>query len=339
MRQPLIIGLGRSGSGLHVRALRTARAAAPDLWDGPIVAVDPRPGAGGPGADGVARTRTLDQARPLLTPDTTVAHVCTPPDTRPAVIADLAARGFRDLVVEKPLAADAAQLAAVERLREHHDLRITVVAPWPAGELARRLRRLIATGQHGRLLRIEAAQHKPRFQCSLRPGDGHPTAFEVEMPHSLGLVLDLAGPATVTGARLTDLRCGETVRPHMGSARIDLRHTSGVHTRIVSDLAAPVRERSVTLFLEHGTVVAHFPLAADDDHAQLITGERRDVFRDDALAAFMTRAYDRYATVAPHHPSWKSGFDLHADVVRLLDTAKTRCGAHRGEEEAPRAAV
>ncbi|MBQ0825528.1 Gfo/Idh/MocA family oxidoreductase [Streptomyces tagetis] len=336
MRQPLIIGLGRSGAGLHTRALHTARAAAPKLWKGPVVAVDPRPAAGGPAPDGVVLTRSLTEAAALLTPASTVVHVCTPPDTRPAVLADLAAAGFRDLIVEKPLAAGVDDLAAVERLRDTHGLRVTVVAHWTAGELARRLRETLASAEHGPLLRVEVVQHKPRFLRSLRPRDGHPTAFDVEMPHALGLVLDLAGPAEVTGAHLTDLRIGAVVRPGMGSARLDLRHPGGVRTRIVSDLAAPVRERSVTLTFARTAVTAHFPLSADDDHAQLVTGARREVFRDDALAAFMTQTYDRHATLGADHPSWRTAFDVHADVVRLLDTAKARCG--HGTGEAARAA-
>ncbi|WP_053913867.1 Gfo/Idh/MocA family oxidoreductase [Streptomyces sp. SCSIO 75703] len=331
MRQPLIVGLGRSGAGLHTRALHTARAGAPRLWKGPVVAVDPRPAAGGPVPDGVVRTRSLTEAAALLTPAATVAHVCTPPDTRPAVLAGLAAAGFRDLIVEKPLATGLADLAAVERLRDAHGLRITVVAHWLAGELARRLRETVASAEHGPLLRVEAVQHKPRFLRSLRPGDGHPTAFDVEMPHALGLVRDLAGPAEVTGAHLTDLRIGAVVRPGMGSARLDLRHTGGVRTRVVSDLAAPVRERSVTLTFARAAVTAHFPLSADDDHAQLVTGRGREVFRDDALAAFLTRTYHRHATLDSGHPSWRAAFDVQADVVRLLVAAKAHCGHGTGE--------
>lgn len=332
MRQPLIIGLGRAGAGLHLRALRTALDRSPGLWHGPVVAVDPRPGERAPVPDGVTVTATLDEARALLPPERAVVHVCTPPSARLAVLAELAAAGYRDLIVEKPLASDAAELAAVTELVTRHALRVAVVAHWPASGLADRLRAPLASGERGRLLRIDVVQHKPRFTRSLRPDDGHPTAFDVELPHSLGLVLSLAGPAETTGARLTDLRIGETVRPGLGSAVLDLLHGCGARTRIHSDLTAPVRERRVALTFERGTVVGHFAPSDADDHVQLETDGHREVFRDDALSAFLDRTYTRFATVPAEGPSWGADFALHADVVRILDAAKRRCAADAAGE-------
>ncbi|MFJ6410560.1 Gfo/Idh/MocA family oxidoreductase [Streptomyces hydrogenans] len=342
MKQPLIVGLGRAGSGLHLRALRTARDRSPDLWRGPVVAVDPRPGERAPVPDDVTVTPTLDEARAVLPPDRAVVHVCTPPDSRPAVLAELCAAGYRDLIVEKPLATGDRERAAVAALRARYGPRLAVVAHWPASGLADRLRALIGSGTLGPLLRVDVTQHKPRFTRSLRVDDGHPTAFDVELPHSLGLVLSLAGPAEATGARLTDLRIGETVRPGLGSAHLELLHANGVRTRIDSDLTAPVRERRVALTFARGTAVAHFAPSDADDHVQLDVDGRREVFRDDALAAFLHRTYTRFATVPAEDPTWDADVALHDDVVRLLDEARRRCAtAPAGDryEEAPRVAV
>lgn len=325
IRQPLIVGLGRSGAGLHLRALRTALDRSPDAWRGPVVAVDPRPGERAPVPDGVTVVPSLAEARESLPPDRAVVHVCTPPASRPAVLAELCEAGYRDLIVEKPLAADAEELAAVAELRARHGLRLSVVAHWPASALAGRLRDLIGSGGPGRLLRVDVTQHKPRFTRSLRADDGHPTAFDVELPHSLGLVLSLAGPAETTGARLTDLRIGGTVRPGLGSALLELRHANGVRTRLFSDLTAPVRERRVLLSFERGTAVAHFAPSDADDHVQLVVDGEREVFRDDALTAFLLGTYGRFAGVPADDPSWEEDFALHADAVRLLDAAKRRC--------------
>ncbi|MFJ3538377.1 Gfo/Idh/MocA family oxidoreductase [Streptomyces sp. NPDC090109] len=360
IRQPLIVGLGRSGAGLHLRALRTALDRSPDAWRGPVVAVDPRPGERAPVPDGVTVTPSLEEARALLPPGRAVVHVCTPPAARLAVLTELCEAGYRDLIVEKPLVAGAGELAAVAELRARHGLRLAVVAHWPASALAGRLRDLIdpagstgpggstdpgrpaRPGGLGRLLRVDVTQHKPRFTRSLRTDDGHPTAFDVELPHSLGLVLSLAGPAETTRARLTDLRIGETVRPGLGSALLELRHANGVRSRLFSDLTAPVRERRALFAFERGTAVAHFAPSDADDHVQLVVDGEREVFRDDALTAFLRRAYARFADVPAEDPSWAEDFALHADVVRLLDEAKRRCaetvpGARR--EEAPRVAA
>ncbi|MFF5455687.1 Gfo/Idh/MocA family oxidoreductase [Streptomyces sp. NPDC012950] len=348
IRQPLIVGLGRSGAGLHLRALRTALDRSPDAWRGPVVAVDPRPGERAPVPDGVTVTPSLAEARALVPPERAVVHVCTPPAARLAVLTGLCEAGYRDLIVEKPLVAGAGELAAVAELRARHGLRLAVVAHWPASALAGRLRELIGPdgstdpGGLGRLLRVDVTQHKPRFTRSLRTDDGHPTAFDVELPHSLGLVLSLAGPAETTRARLTDLRIGETVRPGLGSALLELRHANGVRSRLFSDLTAPARERRALFAFERGTAVAHFAPSDADDHVQLVVDGEREVFRDDALTAFLRRAYARFADVPAEDPSWAEDFALHADVVRLLDAAKRRCaetvpGARR--EEAPRVAA
>ncbi|MBD0710640.1 MULTISPECIES: Gfo/Idh/MocA family protein [unclassified Streptomyces] len=336
MKQPLIVGLGRSGAGLHLPALRTALARTPGLWRGPVVAVDPRPGDRAPVPDGVTVVPTLGQARELLPPDRAAVHVCTPPTTRLAVLTELLDAGYRDLVVEKPLAVDPAEREAVTALHARHAPRLAVVAHWPASRLAARLRALIHSGALGRLRRIDVIQHKPRFTRSLRPDDGHPTAFDVELPHSLGLVLSLAGPAETTTARLTDLRIDGTVRPGLGSAHLELLHAGGVRTRIDSDLTAPVRERKAVLVFEHGTAVGHFAPSDADDHVQLDIEGRREVFRDDALSAFLHHAYTRFATVPAEDPSWAADFALHADVVRLLDEARSRCAPERSTDEPPR---
>ncbi|MFF8414803.1 Gfo/Idh/MocA family protein [Streptomyces omiyaensis] len=342
MRQPLIVGLGRSGAGLHLRALRAALERSPEAWRGPVVAVDPRPGERAPVPDGVTVTPSLARARTLLPPERAVVHVCTPPVTRLAVLTELCAAGYRDLIVEKPLATDAGQLAAVAALRERYGTRMAVMAHWPASALAGRLRGLIASGAAGRLLRVDVTQHKPRFTRSLRTDDGHPTAFDVELPHALGLVLSLAGPAETTGALLTDLRLGQAVRPGLGSALLELRHANGVRTRISSDLTAPVRERRAVLVFERGTAVAHFAPSDADDHVQLEVDGRREVFRDDALTSFLLGAYARFTGVPAEDPSWAADFALHADAVRLLLDAKRRCaggpaGVH--PEEAHRVPV
>ncbi|HET9383263.1 MAG TPA: hypothetical protein VFP69_20865, partial [Streptomyces sp.] len=119
MLQPLVVGLGRSGSGLHARTLtrlagRTADGSGPGddpLVALPVVGCDPRADLLRPSAaPGITLTGTLDEALQHLDPATTVAHVCTPPALRRAVVAELAGRGVRRMIVEKPLAASRDEL-------------------------------------------------------------------------------------------------------------------------------------------------------------------------------------------------------------------------------------
>jgi predicted dehydrogenase len=325
--QPLVVGLGRAGAGLHLKVLSRARSSAEGIpCGGPPVACDPRPGAE---ADlpGVTVTTSIAEAARLVSPPSTVVHVCLPPVSRPTVIEELAELGFRNLLVEKPLASDRAELENIQRLRRRHDLRIMVVSHWLTAELTRRLRDLVRQRRLGSLVSISVRQHKPRFLRSLTTR-GHPSAFDVEIPHSLGVLLDLAGPARVLDAGWTDLRC-EAVVPRMGSAWLVLRHQSGVSAEIVSDLTSPVQERSITLEFDNGWATGHYPLSERDDHAQLVVvsdGCERDIFRDDALTAFMRHAYRNF------HDDRPDNFGPHCEAVRLLCDAKEKC---RDSEQTP----
>ena len=326
MLHTLVAGLGRAGAGLHLRVLAKARAAAGELFQpGPVLACDPMEHACTE-QRGVTVVDSVRTAAGLADPSRTAVHVCTPPVRRPELLRELAGLGYRRIIVEKPLAADSDEYAQIASLRERYGLNLAVVAHWLESALTTRLARLLAGSGRGRLRSIRFAQHKPRFHRSLVTS-GHPTAFDVELPHSLGVVLRLAGPAGLVAAECSDMRCGHVVAPRMGAGAMTLRHDSGVLSELRSDLTAPVRERSITLEFEHGRVTGHYPLSDDDDHAQLIVdGAEPEVFPDDALTAFMLRAYRDFAAgrTAEH-------FGLHGDVVRLMTAAK-RCGLPTGAE-------
>ncbi|GAA2796655.1 hypothetical protein [Saccharopolyspora taberi] len=320
MLQPLVVGLGRAGAGLHLRVLAQSRAAQQELFtSGPVIACDPRPDAVSRRPD-VTTADSLESAVALVDPLSTVAHVCTPPVARIGVISELADHGITRFIVEKPLAAGRNELDAIDRIRRARGLDLVVVAHWLSAELTRRLAELVGGGDLGALRSISFAQHKPRFSRSTATA-GHPTAFDVEIPHSLGVVLRLAGPAEVVESHCADMRIGARTVPGMGGARLVLRHRSGVVTEIRSDLTSPVQERRIRLDFERGSAIGHFPLSEHDDHAQLTIGTEHHVFRDDALTAFVTDAYRRF-----HVPgaSAESDFALHLDAVRLICDAKDK---------------
>jgi predicted dehydrogenase len=323
----LVVGLGRAGAGLHLPVLTRLRetTSTPLFAEQPIVACDPRPSCAPPA--GITVVPSAAVAVRHLDPEWTVTHVCTPPTGRAEVLAELADAGFRKFVVEKPLAADPAELAAVLALRDRYTLDIVVVAPWLAAELTRRLAAAVGGRRYGPLREITVAQHKPRFTRSLATS-GHPTAFDVELPHSLTVVLGLAGPAEVVAASWAPLRCAGATVPRMGEARLALRHASGARTNLSSDLASPVRARRIRLHLAGAVVTGHYPLSADDHHAQLVVTaggrEHREVFPDDALAAFFLAAY-RHFHGRP--AADVTALDRHVETVRLLAEAKARCAA------------
>lgn len=217
------------------------------------------------------------------------------------------------------------------------------MAHWTGSRLAGRLRRLVRGDQLGPLRRITVDQHKPRFLRSLTT-DGHQSALDVEIPHSLALALDLAGPAELRAARCWDLRCEDRELSRMGGAHLELEHSTGVSTLLRSDLGAPVRQRSVVCEFDGGTATGHFPLSEDDDHAQLVItpvggdesaapagaratggvpGPGRQVFRDDALTDFLEGAYRGFLAEARD----ATGFSLACETTRLLCTAREHFAA------------
>jgi predicted dehydrogenase len=314
MPHTVVVGLGRSGAGLHLPVLTRLRAEFPELFGSqPIVGFDS--GTGMALRDGCVDVvaDSLLRLEAFVPPGDTVVHVCTPPDTRVAVLTSLAAQGFRRFVVEKPVAGDLAALAAVERLRATYGLRVVVVTHWLASALTRRLVRLVRSEEHGPLTAITVHQDKPRFTRAGNPA--HADAFEVEIPHALAVALTIAGPAELTGAGWTDPPTGP-----LGGAWLTVRHRGGTRTTIHSDLTSPVRRREITLRLRDTTVVGHYPVSADDHHAQLRIGAGpREVFEDEALGAFLLAAYRYFtgATVAP-----PGEFAVHAAVVRVLAAAR-----------------
>ncbi|QUH04207.1 Gfo/Idh/MocA family oxidoreductase [Saccharopolyspora erythraea] len=324
MLQPFVVGLGRAGAGLHLPVLAKARAAASELFHPrPVVACDPDPERRR-AASGVTTVDSTRAAAELLDPDSTVVHLCTPPQNRAELLAGLAELGFQRFIVEKPLATDVRELDEISALRSRHGLDPAVVTHWLDSELTRRLKSLIRQQRLGELRSIAVDQHKPRFTRSTS-ADGHPTAFDVEVPHSLAVVLHLAGSAAVRHATWTDMHAPSCLLPRMGSARMALQHHNGVVTEIFSDLTAPMKQRQITLEFDRGQAIGQYPISESDDHAQLlIRGEStsREVFRDDALTNFVVSAYRHFqsATRSDH-----GTFDLHYDVVGLLAAAKRLC--------------
>lgn len=324
----LIVGLGRAGSGLHLPVLSRIRASARAgafIAGQPFVGHDPGGVTYGTMPDDLILVSSLERAGTLLDPEMTVVHLCTPPSTRADVLEELAVAGFRQIIVEKPLAANVAELERIRFLRSRYRLSLQVMAPWLSSTLTARLADLVRAGELGAVRSVSVAQLKPRFAKSLTTA-GHPTAFDVEVPHSLGVALQIAGDARVTSAACTDMGIGDVSIKWMGTARLSLRHERGAVTEILSSLVSPSRERRISVGFEAGRAVGYYPESQADSYAQLeVTrgmSERRDIFTDDALTSFFRRAYRRFGS--GNLPD--EDFELQARVVKLLSDAKDLAG-------------
>ncbi|MDT0328336.1 Gfo/Idh/MocA family oxidoreductase [Nocardiopsis lambiniae] len=324
MLHTLIVGLGRSGRGLHAPSLAKVRAAAPGLFAaGPVMGHDPRVGE----VDGIRKVASLEDAARRRPPRDTVVHLCTPPHLRARALERLAGLGYRRIIVEKPLALDLMELAAIARLRRRWGLDLTVATPWSASTLSARLLAVRRSGAFGSLRAATVLQHKPRFTRTLE-SPGHPTAFDIEVPHALAVVVTLAGGADVAAAELDDMVLDGTRLPGLGGARMDLVHHTGVLTRLESDLTAPLRERRIVLEFDEAVLTGHYPCSETDHTAQLsvaLPGREatRSVFPDDALTAFLRSCYTRYSR--PWGERDRGDLPVHVEAVRLLVEAKRLC--------------
>jgi predicted dehydrogenase len=319
-----IVGLGRAGGDLHLPVLRRLRASGSGPWerDAPIFGYDPALAPDAFAEDQLKLVGSLHRARSLLDPETTVVHLCTPPVVRLEVLHELAEMGFQQILMEKPMTADPAELGEMLRLRTKFELRLQVVAPWLASMLTQRIESLVQSGRLGDLRSIAILQRKPRMQKTAK-SDGHPSVFDVEVPHSVGLALRLAGDGDIEDAACTDMRIGDRVFPRMGTGRLRLRHHCGVETSIFSDLTAPLRERRITVDFENGRLVGYYPAGRDDHYAHLRLvefggGGSAKVLEDDGLGLFLRAAYQKYAG---HADLWPD-LELNVRVVQLIGDAK-----------------
>jgi predicted dehydrogenase len=331
MLRTLILGLGRAGWGLHLPVLARIHEAGLDreyLAAEPIVVYDPQGIQNGRPPVPLTVVDSLAAARQMLDPDNTVVHLCTPPSVRREVLEELAGLGFRMILVEKPLASDRETLDRIIDIRLRRKLDLMVMGHWLDSAVTTRLSDVIKSGELGELRKISAVQRKPRFGRSLMT-DGHPSAFEVEVPHSLGVALFLAGDAEVTGASWSDMAVNGQVIPRMGSAHLRARHSSGVETEIFSVLTAMQRERQIALDFDDGHVTGYYPVGQDDDYASLsVIGpdgvESRTVFPDDSLTVFVRNAYRRFVDGEDLDPD----FLLNVRVANLISDAKQLCAAN-----------
>ncbi|MET9558424.1 hypothetical protein [Streptomyces sp. NPDC006645] len=306
MLNTFIVGGGRAGLGLHWPVLRKLRALPDETgrWSpDPPVVWDVQDIHEQALAEGLVPADSLAHAAKLADPARTVVHLCTPPVDRFATLQELADLGYTRIVVEKPMAVGVAGLEAIDMLARVRGLRLRVVSPWLASSLTHELAELVrygAVGELGDLRSLSFTQFKPRWTRTLR-SNNHTTAFDVELPHSLGVALRLAGDARIVDAALTDMRIGDTVIPKMGSARLTLQHHNGVTTEIASDLTSPIRERRIGLRFDTGHVVGHYPISDVDHHASLTVHDGAGggaasprILFDDALTTYIDHAYRDY---------------------------------------------
>lgn len=338
MLKPLIVGFGRAGRDLHLHCLRQLDRTGDLPADMSVVhVVDPMVSAQAcHAAGGINLHRSLETAAEAILPSA-VVHVCTPPDTHHTVVARAAELGFRRFIIEKPMAANVRGAEQIMAVAARYGLDVLVVANWLASELTRCIVERIAADPTWRPLgSIAMRQTKSRLS---RAGGDHHSAFDVEMPHLVALALHIAGSdAELVAATSAGLEIGERHYPDLGLAYMETAHANGLRCRLFTDLACPVRERSMEYRAAAGIVRAYFPADCSDSFSFLhLLDERggvieRRIIHDDPLSSFLVRSY-RYFDTGADRPESDVGFNHK--VVALLDAAKAGCRRAAGRAGSP----
>lgn len=331
MFQSLIVGFGRAGKQLHLRCLRQAQELDGNntIFDSRIGVVDPRLGNADPPHDKSVRMFTNLAAVDGFNPTSTVVHICTPPTVRVDIIRSVSELGYTRMIVEKPLATSMRDVQVIQQLAKERHLDILVIAVWLSSALTKELKTLIESARYGPLEHLLIEQHKPRFLRTLRD-PGHMTAFDVELPHQLALAMHLGGePIEVIEAACTDMRIGRRTVPYMGTARMVIRHNSGLESVLFSDLTAKTRQRVVQLSFLHQTVNGYFPTSESVHYSQLARHnsgnhllEARQL-EDDPLTACFSEYYAYFERGGPRPVS---DLRFNSILVSAMTRAKTLTG-------------
>lgn len=327
----VVVGLGHAARSFHLPAI--ADLAAGGLASGRVTGVDPLLAAGL--LDAPAGVVAVPELPPGDGDE--VVHVCTSPDSHAEVVLAATARGYRRFVVEKPMATSRADAAALVELVDTGAAEIFVVTNWSVSAVTERLTAELLARAAVPVTAMHVVQSKPRIERTLR-NHSHRSAFEVEMPHMVALVLSLvAGPVELVDADRADLVVDGVRRPGMASARMTLRTGDGLPITLVSDLTAPWRERSVTVEWADGSRVAgFFPCDSSDRYGHVFTwdGAGRQVGRwflpDDTVRRFLRGTYAHFAGDAPRPVS---DVRFGARITELICAAQEggTSGDHRGE--------
>lgn len=194
-----------------------------------------------------------------------IAVIATPSDAHLAPLAFCLDRGVAALI-EKPVVASPAELAAVERLIATK----SVMPPTQVGcvlrflPAVRRLQALLREGVCGTVVRatFECGQYLPDW----RPGSDHSETYSAHVARGGGVILDLIheidlafalfGDCTLEHA-VAERRCGLTVDSE-DVALLTLRGSNGVPVQIALDYVSRTPRRSVTVIGDRATAHLDF---------------------------------------------------------------------------------
>lgn len=344
----VIVGLGRAGLGLHIPVLEKIRrdGAAASPFGAVVGLVDSAEA-------GIKRSlhrleydygydpRRVSCATSLadltgVDPDNTIVHICTPADDHASALRAATEAGFRRIIVEKPCAANTADVDEMQRIADRTGASIAVINPYLySRSVASCKDKIQQLGRQPHYLEFEMS--KPRTAPTLAGRSKPESVMDVELPHQIATALYLTEPSRYRVLRAevrhmhyreVDTEPCQVVRNMgLGIIVLELDQCTAV---LVSYLDALTRTRELKLrFANTEHIEAFLPVTGDDQTSVIIeyfghstdgSAEQQRVAKlpDDMLARCLFDMYSRFLTDSPQ----LSDLAFNRKVVDVMDKAK-----------------
>jgi hypothetical protein len=345
----VVVGLGRAGLGLHIPVLEKIRhdnAAASPF--GAVVGLVDSVEAGTRRAlhrleyDYGYDPRRISCATSLaelsgVDPDHTIVHICTPADDHASALRAATEAGFRRIIVEKPCAANTADVDEMRRIADRTGASIGVINPYLYSRSVASCKDKIQ--KLGRLPHyLEFEMSKPRITPTLLGRSRPESVVDVELPHQIATALYLteASRYRVLRAEVRHMHYREIdtepcqVVRNMGVGIIVLELDECIAV-LVSSLDALTRTRVLKLRFSNTEHIEAFLPVTGDDHTSVVieyAGHNTDgsieqtrvaKLPDDMLARCLFDMYSRFAAGSPQ----LSDLTFNRKVIDVMDKAKT----------------
>jgi predicted dehydrogenase len=345
----VVVGLGRAGMGLHIPVLEKIRlhVSAASPFGGVVGLVDTVESGTRRALHRLEYDFGYDPGRVScatsladltgVDPDNTVVHICTPAHDHASTMRAATEAGFRRIIVEKPCAANVADVDEMQRIADRTGATVGVINPYLFSRSVSSCKdKIQEVGQQPHYLEFEMS--KPRITPTLAGRSRPESVMDVELPHQIATALHLTEATRYRLLRAevrhmhyreVDTEPCQVVR-NMGVGILVLELDQCIAV-LISSLDALTRTRVLKLRFPNSEHIEAFLPVTGDDHTSVVmeySGRNSDgsteqtrvaKLPDDMLARCLYDTYSRFATDSPQ----LSDLAFNRKVIDLMDKAKT----------------